>query len=124
MLPRPDSELATPGADNLGDNLSFTLLSSPSADHFAPYPDNFSLDIAQDGLTGDLFGLDTTLDWFGDGLNSAPFIDSPAARDPRPYRHRQKARGKPMVLRPFESCLAVELAVKQLKSAFTPTPPA
>jgi hypothetical protein len=67
MLPRPDSELATPGADDLGDSFSFPLLSSPTTDHL-------SLDVGQD-----LFGWETALDWF----NSAPFIDS-LARDPRP----------------------------------------
>jgi hypothetical protein len=124
MSSRPDFELPRPGADELGDDLSLTIHSSPNADHFAPYCNEFSLEASQDSFRGDLFGWETALDWTRDQTTSTSFTDSLALSELRPHRRRPKASAKPMVLRLFESCLSVELAVKQLKRAFKPARPA
>jgi hypothetical protein len=106
--------------EGLDDESSSLMLSSPNAERFARYRDDFSLGIADaDRLKPDPFAWDIPMNSLDDITVS--MIDSLTLRDlaaPVARRRRRKAAAKPIVMRPFESCLTVELAVKELKRVF------
>jgi hypothetical protein len=120
MLPAPDPEWSTITLEGLDDDASSLMLSSPNHDRFARYRDDFSLGIADaDRLKPDPFAWDVPMNSLDDITIS--MIDSLTLRDlaaPVVRRRRRKAAAKPIVMRPFESCLTVELAVEELKRAF------
>jgi hypothetical protein len=120
MLPPAGPERAVLTLERLEDDISSVLLSSPNTDGFGGYPDDFSLGIADAGsLRPDPFAWDMTMNSLDDITVS--MIDSLTLGDiaaPVVRHRRRKAAVKPMVIRPFESCLTVELAVKELNRAF------
>jgi hypothetical protein len=120
MLPDPDPERPVLTLEGLDDAGSSLVLSSPNADTFARYREDFSLGIADaDRLKPDPFAWEVPMNSLDDITIS--MIDSLTLRDlatPVVRRRRRKAAAKPIVMRPFESCLTVELAVKELKRAF------
>jgi hypothetical protein len=103
----------------MADDISSTMCSSPNLDCVDDKAERlFSFEMAGGLRTrAESFAWDSPLDYFDD-LVSLPAVRSDAPEIPR---RRDPAVRSPnrIVLKPFESCLSVELAVKVLRSSFS-----